>query len=168
MEQDHLALSSVGDLKVSPTSIEPSLGARMINLALKRWCETFPDWGDVVSPQKAKLYERALSDVPTPILAEALKRTTRVAKRFPVPGDVNDHVEAIRAEKATEKRKNANCPRCEGTGWRYADPDNARAGVKPCDCRPAPPELASPRTPVEGLTHELAVEIMAAADGRAM
>ena len=77
-------------------------------------------------------------------------------------------IQEYRADHATETRKNANCPPCEGTGWRYADPDNTRAGVKPCDCRPAPKELASPKTPVEGLPHELAGEIAAAVAGRSM
>jgi hypothetical protein len=137
----------------------------MISAALKAWCETYPDFGDVVSPRKAKLYHRALSAIPAAILGEALKRATQICKRFPVPGDVLEHAEAIRCERrADTQRRNADCPACDGTGWVYC----AGGGVKPCHCRPAPPELKSPRTPVAGLTHEINGEIAQAAAGKVL
>lgn len=167
---DHLEPSNVVVSRATPTSSEPSSEAKMISAAMKAWCETYPDFGDVVSPLKAKLYHRALADVPAPILAEALKRATQVSTRFPVPGDITAHVEAIRSERRSEQRRNEDCPLCGGSGWRAfvirdgrriqpptGDQDDPRlpgdrSAAAPCSCRPSPePELLrSPSTPLPG------------------
>ena len=140
----------------------------MICRALDRYRAAYEKFGTELPPGRTEEYLDCLADHSTEPLEWALKVAPKRCTGFPTIAHIEGLIQEYRADHATETRKNANCPRCDGTGWRYADRDNARAGVKPCDCRPAPPELAIPRTPVEGLTHEMAVEIMAAAKGRSM
>lgn len=124
------------------------------------------DYGRTVTADRILIYVEGLSHLTDAQLDRGLGQVIQTMENFPMVADI---IRLSRPEVGEPvERKNANCPRCEGTGWRYADPDNTRAGVKPCDCRPAPKELASPKTPVDGLPHELAGEIAAAAAGRSM
>ena len=140
----------------------------MICRALDRYRAAYEKFGTELPPGRTEEYLDCLADHSTAPLEWALKTAPKRCTGFPTIAHIEGLIQEYRADHGAETRKNANCLRCEGIGWRYADPDNARAGVKPCDCRPAPPELASPRTPVEGLTHELAGEIAEAAAGRSM
>jgi len=111
------------------------------------------DYGRDVTKERLLVYAEGLKGLNDAQLERGLGLVISTMSDFPAVAEI------IALSKPEEGeiivRRNANCTDCDGTGWTYVDPADARRGVRACDCRPAPPEGKSPPTPVEGLEREI-------------
>lgn len=66
---------------------------RLILIAemLASYAEVFPAYGKEVTPERCRIYDADLADIPLEALGEAMLAARRAAKEFPTPAHIREH-----------------------------------------------------------------------------
>jgi len=148
----------------------------LICRALDKYRSIHEKFGTEMPVGRTEEWLDCLVEHSTESLAWALDMARKRYTSFPTIAHIEGLIQEYRADHRAETRKNANCPRCEGTGFVFRGVVKVVHGVEmqvdvahPCQCRPAPPpEFTKISQGEGGGPAELAGKIAEAARGRMM